>query len=56
MATSTERAQLIARIESKRCPNSTDDGGKPSRHYVTNGACCICDRSVAGLARLHGLA
>lgn len=46
---------LIAQIETKVCPNSTDGGGALANHYVKDGACIICDRTPSKLARLHGL-
>ncbi len=52
----TAREKLIARIETRHCALSTDGGGKSANHHVKDGACAICDRSVNGLAALHGLA
>lgn len=50
------RERLISRIEMHHCPNSTDGGGKESRHYVKDGVCVICDRSIHSLAWHYGLA
>jgi hypothetical protein len=48
--------RLIAVIEEKHCPLSTDGGGKPANHHVKDGACVICDMTPARLAHLHGIA
>ena len=45
----------VARIETKHCPNSTDAGGQSANHYVKDGACVICDRSIHALAHHYGL-
>lgn len=52
----TAQQRLIQAIERKFCPNSTDAGGKPANHYIREGECVICDRTVYRLAILHGLA
>ena len=52
----TAQERLIKTIESKYCPNSTDAGGDATSHYIREGACIICDRTVWRLAEMHGIA
>lgn len=52
----TNQQRLIEAIESKFCPLSTDGGGKEAKHYIREGECVICDKTVYGLAIQHGLA
>jgi hypothetical protein len=52
----TAQQKLINTLESKFCPLSTDGGGEEANHFIREGACVICDKSVYGLAIQHGLA
>ena len=56
MTQNPSRERLIRQIEMHRCPNSTDGGGRESRHYVKDGGCVICDRGIDSLAWHYGLA
>lgn len=49
------REKLVAKVETKHCPLSTDGGGWESNHRIKEGACTICDRSTDALAVQHGL-
>lgn len=51
-----ERDRLIAIIESRLCPLSTDGGYvKTHNHYITAGACAYCDETPATIAYRLGL-
>ena len=46
---------IITIIESKRCANSTDAGGREANHYIKDGGCDICGHSTRYLAWFYGL-
>ena len=54
-STLTARERLIARIEAKFCPNSTDCGLWENNHRISAGACESCDRSIDALAWHYGI-